>query len=84
MNKEPIVIKDYDYVEFSLDRNIRQQVVLAIYGIDNDTLEKLEVGSVIKWDNERQDKLGGFTNESLLWNGEVYAIFVDFVLVYLY
>jgi hypothetical protein len=84
MNKEPITIKDYDYVEFGLEHNKHGQTILAIYGIDNETLEQLQVGSVVKWDNERQDELNGFSDEPIVWNGEVYGFFTDFVLVYLY
>jgi len=80
MNKEPIMIKEYEYAEFSLEPNTNNQKVLAIYGIDNDTLEKLEVGSVIKWDDTKNNSIG----DSLIWNGEVYACFQDFVIVYLY
>jgi len=89
MNKKPIVINDYDYVEFALEHNKDNQVVLAIYGIDTETLNELKVGSVIEWNDKRQNEVnesehGIGEQESLFWNGEVYAFFTDFVLVYLY
>lgn len=89
MSKEPIIISDYDYVEFGKEHNKDNQVVLAIYGIDTETLNQLQVGSVIKWNDKRQNDLNEFEHatgeqENLIWNGEVYEFFEDFVIVYLY
>jgi hypothetical protein len=75
-----IMIKNYDYAEWGLERNENGQNILAIYGIDDKTLNELKVGSEIKWDDNDNHKVFG----SLTWNGKVYAMFSDFVLVYLY
>ena len=83
-NIKPVMIKNYDYVSFSLDRNKDGQTVLAIYGISNKTLSKLESGTIIKWDATRQDELDGYTDEPLKWSGEVYAVFEDLAIVWLY
>jgi hypothetical protein len=84
MSNEIILIKDYDYVEFSKDKNIQGQTVLAIYGIEN-VIDDLEVGSTVQWDETRHNKLTYYENENgLIWNGKVYAIFNDFVLIYLF
>jgi hypothetical protein len=80
MNKEPITIKDYDYAEFGLEPNKHGQTILAIYGIDEKTLNQLKVGSVIKWDDTKNNYKG----DTMIWSGEVYGFFTDFVLVYLY
>ena len=89
MNKKPIMISNYDYVEFGKEHNKDNQVVLAIYGVDTETLNKLEVGSVIKWDDKRQNDIdetehGTGKRESFVWSGEVYEFFEDFIIVYLY
>jgi hypothetical protein len=88
MNKS-IMISDYDFVEYAQEPNINNQTVIAIYGIDTDTLNDLEVGSFINWDDKRQNELnesehGVNEQESFVWNGEVYAFFQDYVVVYLY
>jgi hypothetical protein len=77
-NKKHIMIKNYDYAEWGLENNENGQNVLAIYGIDDKTLNKLEVGSEIKWDDKKNNNF-----DSFIWNGKVYAMFSDFVLVYL-
>jgi hypothetical protein len=79
-NKKPIMIQNYDCAEFSLAPNIENKNVLAIYGIDDETLNKLEIGGDIKWEDNKYHKVFG----SFTWNGKVYAMFSDFVLVYLY
>jgi hypothetical protein len=78
-NKKPIMIENYDYAEWGLENNENGQNVLAIYGIDDKTLNKLKVNSEVQWNDEKNNNLG-----SLTWNGKVYAMFSDFVLVYLY
>jgi hypothetical protein len=78
-NKKPIMIENYDYAEWVLENNENGQNVLAIYGIDDKTLNKLKVNSEVQWNDEKNNNLG-----SLTWNGKVYAMFSDFVLVYLY
>jgi hypothetical protein len=88
MNK-PIMISDYDYVEYAQEPNINNHTILAIYGIDTDTLKELQIGSVIKWNDKKQNESNEFEHgvneqESFVWNGEVYAFFQDFIVVYLY
>ena len=73
------MIENYDYAEWVLENNENGQNVLAIYGIDDKTLNKLKVNSEVQWNDEKNNNLG-----SLTWNGKVYAMFSDFVLVYLY
>ncbi len=84
MTTKPIMIKAYDYVEFSIEKNKDNKVVLAIYGISDKTLNKLFPGVVVKWNNKRQDELNGYTDNPLIWTGEVYACFTDCVVIYLY
>jgi hypothetical protein len=86
---ETVLIDKYDYVEYADGYDPEDKVVLAIYGIDDDTLNKLYAGTIIKWDDGRQNNVdesehGVGQRESLIWNGEVYAVFQDFVIVYLY
>jgi hypothetical protein len=86
---KPIIIKDYDYAEFAKEPNNKGQTVVAIYDIDSDTLQDLMPGTVIQWDDTRQNALnesehGVNQQNTLIWNGEVYACFEDFVIVYLY
>lgn len=86
---KPIIIKDYDYAEFAQEPNANNQTVIAIYDIDSDTLAKLNPGTVIQWDDTKQNALnesehGVNPQDTLLWNGEVFACFEDFVIVYLY
>ena len=80
-NKKPIIIKDYEYSEFAQDTNQDGQTVLAIYGVDDETLKQLEVGTVIEWHDEGDNLMGV---NPMKWNGEIYATFEDFVIVYLY
>lgn len=87
--EKPILIENYDYVEFAQEPNVDNQTVLAIYGIDDDTLNDLSVGSPIQWNDKRQNELNQFEHgvdeqDSMIWNGEVYAFFQDYVVVYLY
>ena len=79
-NKKPIMIQNYDYAEWGLENNENGKNVLAIYGIDDETLNELEIGGDIKWEDNKYHKVFG----SFTWNGKVYAMFSDFVLVYLY
>lgn len=87
--KKPILIDTYDYVEYADGgyRRREDKLVIAIYGIDDDTLNKLDSGTTIKWD-VRNKRFFGETDstkwKSQIWNGEVYAVFQDFVIVYLY
>lgn len=80
-NKKPIIIKDYEYSEFAQDTNQDGQTVLAIYGVDDETLKQLEVGTVIEWHDEGDNLMGV---NPMKWNGEIYATFEDFVIVWLY
>jgi hypothetical protein len=80
---KPIIISEYEYAEFSYDLNNDNQSVLAIHGIDHKTLSKLKNGSVIVWNDEKNYPKNN-NMVGLDWNGEVYAIFSDFVIVYLY
>ena len=80
-NKKPIIIKHYEYSEFAQDTNQDGQTVLAIYGVDDETLKQLEVGTVIDWHDEGDNLMGV---NPMKWNGEIYATFEDFVIVYLY
>jgi hypothetical protein len=86
---KPIIIKKYDYAEFAKELNNKGQTVLAIYDIDSATLQVLYPGTVIQWDDTRQNALnesehGVNPQDTLIWNGEVFACFEDFVIVYLY
>lgn len=78
--QKTILIKKYDYVEYSDNKN--NQTVIAIYGVDSETLNKLQSGTVVIWDDGKQNATT--QKEGLKWNGEVFAIFEDFVIVYLY
>jgi hypothetical protein len=51
--KEKIIeIDEYDYCEFATTPNIDNKNVVAIYGVDDETLNKLSVGDTIKWKDE--------------------------------
>lgn len=87
--KEPIVIADYEYVEFAKDHNANKQPVLAIYGAISEVWEQVEVGTLIEWDDKIHNQIMEFEHgtgerESLVWRGEVYAIFENYILVCLY
>lgn len=76
-----ITIKDYEYSEFALTPNVDGQNVIAIYGVDDKTLNMLSVGDEVKW-NDQGDLLTGL--KPMVWNGQVYAFFQDYILIYLY
>jgi hypothetical protein len=77
----PVKIEKYEYAEFSQEPNIEGHNVIAIYGIDDETLNLLNVGTVIEW-HDQGDNLMGVN--PMKWSGEVYATFEDFIIVYLY
>jgi hypothetical protein len=80
-NTKPVIIKDYEYSEFAHEPNTDGHNVIAIYGVDDETLKRLDIGTVIEWHDEGDNLMGV---NPMKWNGEVYATFEDFVIVYLY
>lgn len=80
-NIKPVIIKDYEYSEFAFEPNTDGHNVIAIYGVDDETLKRLDVGTFIEW-HDQGDNLMGVN--PMKWNGEVYAMFQDFVIVWLY
>ena len=80
-NIKPVKIEQYEYAEFSQEPNIEGHNVIAIYGIDDQTLNCLNVGTVVEW-HDQGDNLMGVN--PMKWSGEVYATFEDFIVVYLY
>ena len=80
-NVKPVMIKDYEYSEFAFEPNTDGHNVIAIYGVDDETLKRLDVGTVIEW-HDQGDNLMGVN--PMKWSGEVYAAFEDFVIVWLY
>jgi hypothetical protein len=80
--KEKVVkIDKYDYCEFATTPNIDNKNVVAIYGVDDETLNSVSVGDTIKWQDEGVFFLG---YERKTWNGQVYAFFQDYILIYIY
>jgi hypothetical protein len=81
MSKAPVMINNYEYAEFSIDANQDGQNVVCIYNIDDETMNQLETGTVIKWNDEANQFLN---DDGMIWNGYVYAVFNDFVMIVLY
>jgi hypothetical protein len=83
-NKKAILIENYEFVEFSKEKNTDHKVVVAIYGVDIE--ENLNSGDVIRLVDKSMTEylLNEYDHDPLVWNGEVYAVFEDFIIVYLY
>lgn len=87
--KKPILIDNYDYAEFAKELNVQGKTVVTIYDVDSKVLSELYPGVVIQWDDEIQNANNSFyhgvdEHDNLIWNGEVYACFEDFVVIVLY
>jgi hypothetical protein len=78
----PVMINKYDYFVYSNNVNKDGQRVVAIYGVDPETLNNLYNEALIQLSDEANNIRPDMP--SFIWNGEVYAMFEDFIIVYLY